>query len=88
MDRNLGCDDREFSINLVNAPWPWKAELVGRCGCEDGYWFDRDNGSCNQYDAGLIGKIAGWLIGVIVVVVIVGLCLCCCCVFFVMKMLR
>jgi len=88
MDRNLGCDDREFSINVVNAPWPWKAELVGRCGCEDGYWFDRDNGSCNQYDAGLIGKIAGWLIGVIVVVVIVGLCLCCCCVFFVMKMLR
>merc|ERR1712113_6185 len=28
IDQNLGCDDREFSINLVNAPWPWKVSLL------------------------------------------------------------
>lgn len=88
IDQNLGCDDREFSINLINAPWPWKAELVGRCSCEDGFFFDQNNGSCNRFDEGLFRAIAGWLIGVIVVVVLVGLCLCCCCVFCVIKMLR
>jgi len=82
MDPNLGCDDRKFAITLINAPWPWKTELRGRCACEDGYFFD--NGSCESSNLGLAG-LALWIIAVIVVAIIAGCCCCCCCVCYFMK---
>jgi len=83
IDQFLGCDDREFNLRLVNAPWPWKAELVGRCSCENGWYFNKNTGSC--VSNGTLAGLAAWLIAVIVVVFLVGACICCCCVCFIMK---
>ena len=64
IDRNLGCDDREFDMNSISANWPFKDSLEGRCTCENGFWFDINTGSCI-----IAGKVA-WLIAVIVMAVI------------------
>jgi len=72
IDRNLGCDDREFVLGTVRGGWPFKADLIGRCTCENGLYFDNNIGAC-------VGGMAVWLIAVIVVAVLIGTCLCCCC---------
>ena len=64
-----------MSIPHINfkGDWPWKADLKGRCSCENGFWFDQTTGSCT-------GGMAGWLVGVIVVAVLIGVFCCCFCV--------
>ena len=36
------------SISKFKGDWPWKADLKGRCACENGYWFDSINGTCTK----------------------------------------
>ena len=87
IDPHLGCDDRSFNIQRVNAAWPWKAQLKGQCTCENGFIFDQKEGSCG-FDPDFfnaVATLATWVIAVIIVAGIVG-CLCCCgCFFFVVK---
>ena len=75
IDPNLGCDDREFQITLVKGAWPWKADLVGHCTCQNGFLFS-DDASCVS-DSGM----AIWLI-VLIVILVIGGCVCCCCIAF------
>ena len=89
IDPQLGCHDRSFNIQRVNAAWPWKAQLKGQCTCNDRFIFNQEEGSCGLdpdfFSAS--ATLATWAIAVIIVAVIIG-CLCCygCC-FFIKKVL-
>jgi len=90
LDPRLGCNDYEFSINLINAPWPWKAELRGTCACEDGFQFNRDSGIC-EGNSGFFtaaAQLAGWAIAVIIIAILLGLCCCCGCILCVCKSMK
>jgi len=84
IDPNLECDDKQFTIGQVHGDWPWKADLRGRCSCDDGMNFDPNTGRCRsgyyQVNVGQMAQLAGWVIGVIVVSVIVGIFCCCFCI--------
>jgi len=77
IDPNLGCDDREFSVKYINGAWPWKNDLKGRCACQDGFWFDRDDGECIYNGHGM----PRWLIvaisiGTLIAVLACAYCVC------------
>ena len=50
---------------ILQGDWPWKAELKGRCTCENGFYFDHDTGSCTS-------GMTWWLVVILVIAVLVG----------------
>ena len=73
LDKHLQCESRGFRMDDINGDWPWKNDLIGRCGCENGYFFDKQNGKCYQSS-----DTPSWLIAIIVILVFFGIIGCCC----------
>ena len=74
LDQHLECEDNGFKLDDIKGAWPWKEELRGRCGCEDGYLFNQQNGSC--YHSGAGSPSWFWLVGSAIFIGVVG-CFCC-----------
>ena len=73
LDKHLQCESRGFRMDDIKGDWPWKNDLTGRCGCENGYLFDKQSGKCYQSS-----NTPSWLIGIIVIIVFFGIIGCCC----------
>ena len=68
LDKHLQCESRGFRMDDINGDWPWKNDLTGRCGCENGYLFDKQNGKCYQPHG-----LPSWIIAIIVILVFFGI---------------